>query len=200
MIVVLSEAHKKDLAFLGDVPVDFVGEFCRLMMDFLRKGVEGRKLFVSAAKKLGVAVKVVECGIDALCYLFIEAAKLNLKEQDFVDSLLILAFSDEHNNTLKDTYVANKLEIRNLLTDMTMQIPHFSNLDWRFDMELSSRTCRNLLNPLFILQIETETAPLQKNTQTFQLDYANLKHLTSELEMALDTTKLVYARRVSRNI
>lgn len=37
-------------------------------------------------------------------------------------------------------------------------------------------------------------------TEYLQIDYANLKHLTRELESALKETKSAYARRIARNI
>lgn len=80
-----------------------------------------------------------------------------------------------------------------------MDLAHYSNLEWRLDFQLSSRTSRSLLNPIFLLELETVDKS-KTHTETLQADWANLKHLTSELEAALDTIKEVYARRVSRNI
>lgn len=200
MIIVISEAHKKDLAFLKEQPVEVLAEFCKLTLGFLRKGDKGsRKVFVGASKKLGVSVKIIEAGINALAFLFSEATKLNLKEQDFVDSIDALAFPDTHNACLKEAYLGNKVEIRSLLHDISMDLPHYNNLEWRLDFQLSSRTSRSLLNPIFLLELETVDKS-KTHTEILQADWANLKHLTTELEAALDTIKEVYARRVSRNI
>jgi hypothetical protein len=75
----------------------------------------------------------------------------------------------------------------------------FSDLDWRLDVQIASRNSRSLVNPTFILQLETEKDG-EKSSQILQTDYTNLKHLCHELETALDTYKQTYARRVARNI
>jgi len=200
MIIVFSEHHKKHLAFLKDQPIEVLTQFCNLILGYMRKGSEGsRKIFMGAAKKLGVSVEVIESALNALCFLFSEATKLNLKEQDFVDSVLVLAFPDGHNAYLKEVYLNNKVEIRNLLSDLSVELPHYKNLEWRLDIQLSSRTNRNLLNPIFLLQLET-IDNTQSQTQVLQADWPNLKHLATELESALYTIKELYARRVSRNI
>jgi len=200
MIIVFSDSQKKDLAFLKDQSVEVLSEFCKLTMGYIRKGDEGsRKVFLGASKKLGVKVNVIEAAISALSFLFSEATKLNLKEQDFVDSVLIMAFPDSHNAVLKEVYLTNKAEIRSLLSDLSVDLPHYSNLEWRLDFQLSSRTSRNILNPIFLIELETLDKK-KSHTEVLQADWVNLKHLCLELESALDTTKEVYARRVSRNL
>jgi hypothetical protein len=48
-----------------------------------------------------VRISVVENGIAGLCYLFTEAAKVNLSELDFVDSLMVLGLSSDTNAIIK---------------------------------------------------------------------------------------------------
>eukprot|EP01125_Pyxidicula_operculata_P001828 TRINITY_DN11689_c0_g1_i1.p1 TRINITY_DN11689_c0_g1~~TRINITY_DN11689_c0_g1_i1.p1 ORF type:complete len:202 (+),score=39.33 TRINITY_DN11689_c0_g1_i1:26-631(+) len=201
MIVVLSDVHKQDLAFLKDVDAEYLQEFCKLAFNYMNSGSDGnRKIFVSAGKKLGIKPTVVESGINALCFLYTEATKLQLREQDFNDSIVVLGFSEEHNAVLKETYVNNKAELRTNLARHEVDLPHFEALNWRLDVELASRTSRKKLNPVFIFQIETTDSNGVKQIKTLQADFANLKHLTSEMESALDTVKQVYARRVARNV
>jgi len=151
MIVVFSEQHKTDLALLSSQPVAVVNEFCKITLDFIRKGssAQDKKKLASAAKKLGLPQKSVESVISALCFLFIEACKLNLREKDFRDSLIPLEYPQEHNDSLKTEWLANKDEIRQLLLDMLVDLPHFVDLDWRLDIQLASRSSRNLLSPIF---------------------------------------------------
>jgi hypothetical protein len=52
-------------------------------------------------EKLGVRTETVESVVLALCYLLTEGAKQNTSELDFVDSLLVLGFSQETNDVLK---------------------------------------------------------------------------------------------------
>jgi len=205
MIVVFSEQHKTDLALLSSQPVAVVNEFCKITLDFIRKGssAQDKKKLAAAAKKLGIPQKSVESVISALCFLFIEACKLNLREKDFRDSLIPLEYPEEHNNCLKTEWLANKDEIRQLLLDMLVDLPHFVDLDWRLDIQLASRSSRNLLSPIFLIHLKTTVGfsdTQRENVISLQTDYSNLQHITTELETALETMKQVYATRVSRNV
>lgn len=55
---------------------------------------------------------------------------------------------------------------------------NFSDLDWRLDVQVASRNYRSLVNPTFILNLETEING-EKSNQLLQTDYTNLKHLCS---------------------
>jgi len=203
MIVVFSEQHKADLAILSSQPVSVVSQFCKLTLEFIRKGsyAQDKKKLASAAKQLGLPLKSVESALQALCFLFLEASKLNLREKDFAHSLVPLEYPQEHNDCLKNDWLASKDEIRQLLLDTLVDLPHFVELDWRLDIQLASRSSRNLLSPLFLIHLKTTVGDSdQENVATLQTDYANLKHITKELETALDTMKQVFATRVSRNV
>jgi len=178
-----------------------VQKFSDLTMQFLRKGAEGSKqMFSAAAKNLKTQPKVVESAVNALCYLFAQATKLNLNAQDFLDSLVVLSLGDEKNEVLRKSFIENKAEIQILLNTMNLDLPHYTDLSWRLDVKLASRNCRNLVNPVFLIKLETTTPESKPEVQILQTDFVNLKHLCSELEAALDTTKQIYARRVVRNI
>jgi len=118
--------------------------------------------------------------------------------------LIPLAYPPEHNDNLKAEWMANKAEIRTLLTNLILDLPHFVDLDWRLDIQLASRSARNILNPLFVIHLKTTKGSGEdakgESVHALQADFSNLKHLTTELETALETMKQVYATRVSRNV
>lgn len=187
------------MSYLAQVTPDVLQQFCTIALEFIRKGAKNRKIFVTAAKKLGVKSDVVENAVSGLCFLFTEAAKYLLSEIDFLDSLVVLGFPKEHNEILKRFYIENRTEIRRLLVNLTFELPHYADLDWRLDLQLSSRCMHEQLQPLYILKLDTIEGK-ERKVVYLQTDYTNLKHLCSELEAALDELKAPYVRRVERNL
>ena len=60
-----------------------------------------------------------------------------ISEIDFQDSIMTLGFSEEMRQALLDLYLAQRREIRDILNEMSMDLPHYHNLEWRFDVEVS---------------------------------------------------------------
>ena len=50
---------------------------------------------------------------------------------------MTLGFSEEMRQALLDLYLAQRREIRDILNEMSMDLPHYHNLEWRFDVEVS---------------------------------------------------------------
>ena len=65
-----------------------------------------------------------------------------LNEIDFQDSILTLGFSDEMRQTLLQLYLQNRKEIRMILSEMSMDLPHYHNLEWRFDVQVTTDRVR----------------------------------------------------------
>ena len=59
-----------------------------------------------------------------------------ISEIDFQDSIMTLGFSEEMRQALLDLYLAQRREIRDILNEMSMDLPHYHNLEWRFDVEV----------------------------------------------------------------
>mmetsp|Transcript_2477 Transcript_2477/g.3265 ORF Transcript_2477/g.3265 Transcript_2477/m.3265 type:complete len:200 (-) Transcript_2477:15-614(-) len=198
MILILDERHKNDLQFIKEQSEQVIKEFVNISLEFLRKG-SNPKLFVGAAKALGVEVRQIEAVVEGIAQLFREASSLFISDADFLATLVVLGFSDEINQQLKELYLANRSEIRALEKQSTFDLPHFRNLDWRLDIQLASRCLRGQVEPVFTLQLDTISNGEQQS-QYLQTDYVNLKHLCEELEIALKELKSPYCRRIMRNI
>ncbi|XP_030290267.1 COMM domain-containing protein 2 isoform X2 [Sparus aurata] len=99
MLLVLSEDHKEHLAFLPKVDTAVVGEFGRIALEFLRRGTSP-KIYEGAARKLCVPVEMVHHGVEGLMFLMTESSKHMMSEVDFLDSVLVLGFSEELNQIL----------------------------------------------------------------------------------------------------
>ncbi|XP_068675952.1 COMM domain-containing protein 2-like [Montipora capricornis] len=199
MLLILSEEQKEHLRFLTSLEIDVVLEFARISLDFILKGSSNPKIFQAAAQKLGVDSKTVKNGISGLQHVFNESSRLMIGEIDFQDSILTMGFSEEVIAELLKMYLANRKEIRSILVEMTMAIPHYHDLEWRFDVELASRSLRHQTNPIIVMRLHTKEGE-KKIADILQTDPVNLIHLTNELENAIQEMKTAHCRRIVRNI
>ena len=51
---------------------------------------------------------------------------------------MTLGFSDELRETLLELYLEHRGEVRHLLGEMSMDLPHYHNVEWRFDVQVSN--------------------------------------------------------------
>ncbi|XP_059849188.1 COMM domain-containing protein 2 isoform X1 [Hemitrygon akajei] len=198
MLLVLSDEHKEHLGFLTRVDAVVVGEFCRIAVEFLKKG-SNPKTFEGAARKLNVSTETVQRGVEGLMYLMTESSKMMISEVDFQDSVLVLGFSEDLNKLLLQLYLDNRREIRQILGELAPDLPHYHNLEWRLDVQLASRALRHQIKPLLTLKLHLEQNGRQ-NASVFQTDPATLLHLIRKLEQALGEMKTNHCRRIVRNI
>jgi hypothetical protein len=80
---------------------------------------------------------------------------------------------------------------------MSLELPHYTNMHWRLDVQVGSKSLRNTVEPAYLLRIDTESAE-GPQSHHLEADFANLQHLTQELDMALKAAKQPQYRRVSR--
>lgn len=198
MLLVLSDEHKEHLSFLTKVDVEVVREFCRISVEFARKGTN-RKVYQSAAQKLKVDVETVEHGVEGLMYLLTECSKLTVNEIDFLDSISVLGFPEDLNKELLGLYQENCKEIRAVLSEMSLNLPHYHDLEWRCDVQLASRALQRQAQPSILLRLHTKQGEECEST-LLQTDPANLVHITKSLEEALAEIKTQHCRRIMRNI
>ncbi|XP_070539382.1 COMM domain-containing protein 2-like [Ptychodera flava] len=198
MLLLLEDEHKEHLSFLTDVDVDVVKEFCKIAMEFIRKG-SNPKVYQSAAQKLEVKTEIVQNGVEGLMYLLTECAKLMISEIDFQDSIMTLGFNEDLKQALLQFYLENRKEIYEVLSKMSMDLPHYHNLEWRLDIQLASRSLRHQIHPLITMKLHTEDSG-EEHVKVLQTDPVNLIHLTRTLEGALAEMKSTHCRRIVRNI
>ena len=61
-----------------------------------------------------------------------------LSDLDFRDSVLTLGFSEEHQGALELFYKGKKQEICEVLSRRTLDLPHYRDLEWRFEVQVKS--------------------------------------------------------------
>lgn len=204
MLLVLSEQHKGHLSFLSSVEPEVVAEFGRIALDFLRRGTSP-KIYDAAARKLGASVEQVQRAVEGLMFLVLESCRHMLSETDFLDSVLVLGFSQDLNNTLLQLYLQQSAQVRPLLAELAPTLPNYHSLEWRLDVNMSSRTLRQQLCPVMTLCLwltrgQAGGAAGGSERRLLQARPATLVHLLSVLEGALDTLKSNHTRRILRNI
>ncbi|KAK6478646.1 COMM domain-containing protein 2 isoform X1 [Huso huso] len=205
MLLVLTDEHKEHLAFLPEVDSAVVGEFGRIALEFLKKGSNSKiyegaaTVFFFSTGKLNVAVDTVQHGVEGLMYLLSESSKLMISEVDFQDSVVVLGFPEELNKLLLQLYLDNQKEIRNILSELAPNLPHYHNLEWRLDVQLASRALRQQIKPTVTFKLHLEQNG-EESAKVLQTDPATLLHLIQQLEQALGEMKTTHCRRIVRNI
>jgi hypothetical protein len=79
-----------------------------------------------------------------------------VNELDFLDSILVLGFPEELNKELLQLYQENCKEIRAVLSEMSLTIPHYQDLEWRCDVQLASRALQRQAQPSIVLRLHTK--------------------------------------------
>lgn len=79
-----------------------------------------------------------------------------MSELDFQDSILVLGFSEELNKELLQIYQQHCKEIRAILSEMSLNVPHFHDLEWRLDVQLASRSLQRQAQPTVLLRLHTK--------------------------------------------
>jgi hypothetical protein len=138
--------------------------------------------------------------VAVLAFLFSEASKLRSSESDFKDSLVSFALSERTNALLFQAFSSANARIRELLETVSVQTPHYQNLEYRVDVELASRSLMGQHSPVWLMKLTTLDSDGVANSQMLQTDATNLSRLYEELSMAFGEERAGYVRRVARNI
>eukprot|EP01090_Pellita_catalonica_P022040 TRINITY_DN8421_c0_g1_i1.p1 TRINITY_DN8421_c0_g1~~TRINITY_DN8421_c0_g1_i1.p1 ORF type:complete len:201 (+),score=36.86 TRINITY_DN8421_c0_g1_i1:8-610(+) len=199
MILVFDDKHKEDLSFVAKIGIKEVQQFCQISLNFIKEGAN-KKLFVGAAQQLKVHPTVIQHAVEGLGHLFTKASQHRISENDFVTSLKVVAFSEELIEILKQFYMAHSDEVRRILSSLSFSLPKYKNMEWRFDMQIASRSLHNNVEPVFTLRFDTMQPSKIHKTYLLQADVANLKHLCTSLEKALKESSSAETNRIMRNV
>ncbi len=198
MLVVLGEQQKADLALLSDFDENVSREFCKIAVGFIRNGIN-MKMYQTAASKLDIEAATIRKCVEGLMYLMAETSKSMINEIDFQDSLMMSGFSEGLISTLLTLYLEHREEIRNILNNISFGLPHYHDLEWRFDVQIASRALHYQTNPIVYLRLNLKDGDTSEK-RVIQTDPVNLVHMTEVLEKALAEMKTAHCRRVTRNI
>lgn len=119
------------------------------------------------------------------------------------ESLVLSGLKPELIAEVEQNINTNLKQIRTNLTGMRLKSVEYSNLEWRVDLNLASRSIRETVEPEIILKLDLKRSDQDETTTTSEIlktDVVNLVHLTNSLEDALNEIKTHYVRRVMKNI
>ncbi|KAK6483891.1 COMM domain-containing protein 2 isoform X1, partial [Huso huso] len=181
-----------------------VREFGRIALEFLKKGKYMKEQQVSSIcllfeyKKVKLCVDTLQHGVEGLMYLLTESSKLMVLPRWFQDSVLVLGFPEELNKLLLQLYLDNQKEIRNILSELAPNLPHYHNLEWRLDVQNHYIVLRQQIKPTVTFKLHLEQNG-EESAKVLQTDPATLLHLIHQLEQALGEMKTTHCRRTVRS-
>ncbi|XP_050308735.1 COMM domain-containing protein 2 [Anthonomus grandis grandis] len=203
MLISLRNDHKQHLQLLIEQPEQVVLDFCKLASDFIENG-PNKKIYQSAASKLSVTTEDIQNCIYGIINLVLLACRHKLSEADFRDSVLTLGFSTDQEAILSKFYETKKDDIHKVRRP-EFNDPHFNDLDWRFEVQLASRSLLQQVTPLITMDLSLRTSKSDGSDpeiehHLLQTDPTNLVHLANELENALNESKSNYSRKIQKTL
>jgi len=193
-----SDDHSEHLQFIVGLPDPALQQFCSIALDFIKNG-PSRSKFAKAAGKMGVTEQQVADGVDALSHLLCDAAKDSLGPKGFAALIAPYGFTENGLKIIFQVHMDNQADIRKVLNDMSLELPHYHNMHWRLDIQVSSKSLRNTVEPSFMMRLDTKDITEGDASHHLVADFANLQHLHQELDAALKAIKQPQYRRISRS-
>merc|ERR1712130_306647 len=190
----------EDTALLPTLESKFLEEFCKISFENIHKGGVNKKIYSKAASQIGTNVEKVMNGINSLTEVFLEASRTNVSSANFKLALQDLKFSEEQMNVVTKYYHANVKSLRSYISNTTMKVSQYQNFDWRLDVQTATRCARHHIKPSFLLELKTKDANGNPHVEMLESDFANMKHMSQELEMALKETRAKHATRIFRYV
>jgi hypothetical protein len=191
-----------DLELITKLPSEqLFSDFLTLAIDSINGKSLPTKVINKAAAQLGVESTIVENCIKGLGALLVTCAKKNASVIQFNNSLGEFGFTEAQTIELSNKYEEYTLLLRTTLHDQTKTGDHFESLEWRLDVEVSSRSCRNTFKPVYVLALTTNNQ-LEKSTKTelLECDYSILNKIHDELTIAVAESKTAHARRIQKYV
>jgi len=80
---------------------------------------------------------------------------MQLSEIDFQDSLKAIGLSEELQQALLQQYTDNRAFIRSIQKELSMDLPHYTNLEWRLDVKVTIANMLKSVRLLISLSVDT---------------------------------------------
>eukprot|EP00466_Bigelowiella_natans_P003722 jgi/Bigna1/91801/estExt_fgenesh1_pg.C_1200033 len=173
-----------DLEALTKIDGKQLKKCCELCIHNFKASGTDKKLFSRTAKELGMSTADVGAVVEGLSGFFLACCKKQLSQSNFNIIAKTLKLPDGYPTILYEFYVANVENIRGMLSKNSKRLPHYKSLNWRLELEMSSRSLHHEIRPSFLLEIETDDGVKEKS-ELMQCDFAVLKQFGSQLETAL---------------
>mmetsp|Transcript_80544 Transcript_80544/g.93969 ORF Transcript_80544/g.93969 Transcript_80544/m.93969 type:complete len:198 (-) Transcript_80544:78-671(-) len=113
-------------------------------------------------------------------------AKFKLSEKEFRSIIDNTKFSESKKKIIFEVLQNNQDEMRKNLQKLAGdEIPSFRNLNWRFDVQISSKLFNEEVKPKVLYDFELKNSKNETENVVLQSDFATLKHLYEQLNSAI---------------
>ena len=190
-----------DLDLIQQLSTQLFQDFLTLAIDLINGKTPASKVYNKAAQQLQVEPIVVEKCIKGLGLLFVNCAKKNASTPQFTQAIGEFALSEGQSQLLTTKYDEINSALRSTLHHQSKTGDHFESFDWRLDVEISSRSCRNTFKPTYVCALTTKNES-ENSTEThiLQCDYSILNRIHDELSIAINESKTPHARRIQKYV
>ncbi|ETW02195.1 hypothetical protein H310_05762 [Aphanomyces invadans] len=196
----LDERVLHDAAVVQTIAAQQLEDLCMMLqlnVPSLPTDKKLRRKLSRHASTVGLTAEDMDRAVSGLSTILTEASKNDLSSADLAHSIMSLRLPTTHVDVLTQYYVEYKDQIKAAVAwNPPLGVPAYRSLDWRFDMELGTRTLHHQANPVLTLQITTtanDTAP-----QLVQCSYSQLHALHDSLKRALKETSTPHGSRMQR--
>ncbi|XP_044730278.1 COMM domain-containing protein 2 [Chrysoperla carnea] len=208
MLITFKESHKQHLSLLISQSNQVFVDFCKLALDYLQNG-PNEKRYTAAAGKLAVKTDDIQNAVEGIVNLLLQCCRNKLSIDDMRDSVLLLGFNEEKAVIFTRFYKSKRNDIHKTLAKFSVVSPHYQDLDWRFEVQVSSRSLLQQINPLIAMELTLQdksdgfnfTKKSQDTTQkiVLQSDIQNIQHMTESLEQALSLVRTSQFKQLQRS-
>ncbi|GAB5362605.1 hypothetical protein AAMO2058_000812000 [Amorphochlora amoebiformis] len=172
---------------------------CEICIHCFKNAEVDKKVYSKAAREIGMATSEVINAVDSLSGVFIACCKKKMTQTAFGVFTESLQLPKDHVSTLYKHYSTNIETIRSGLSEVSKRPPHYKNLNWRLELEMSSRSIHHNIKPSFLLELQTQDGSECKS-ELLECEYSVMKNITSQLEIALKEIDSSHCRRMSNYI
>ncbi|CAF2723812.1 unnamed protein product [Rotaria sp. Silwood2] len=198
-LLLLDDERKAQLDVLNKIDESAAVDICNAALGYLSTGLNTKSI-INAANHLQLDAEIVRTTIDSLLWLYTECAKAKISTDALDESLKLLGYSTQIRQRFIECYQSKAYQLQTTLTtDLALSLPHYKNLNWRFDVQIAARSMRSRkqFDPYFILKL-TLIHGNNGNEQVhvLQVDPLTLVHIVEQLESAINELRNNHARRI----
>jgi len=174
-----------------------LNDFLVITLEFIHGNTERKKSFSKAAKVMAVSKPQIENAIIGLSKALQECCMFS--ESYFNTQMLNIGVPASVSLTIWSFFTENEDEIKELFASRKSPCVKYKDLNWRLEVEESSRFCSDSGTPRFFLTLDSiDSLGIEQTSMTSSL--ATLSHVHRELTSALDQLNSVHSERVMRYV
>jgi len=207
------------------LPPVVVGELCSFALEYLRSGMNQKKVAGAAStclmscclvvvtvapnhvlgpqclESLGMNPEDLEHGVMGITFLYVECAKAKVRsEADFTLCLTDLALQPAQLQAIWNRYETH-LQLLDSLRNSSLHTHKFKSMKWRMDVKLGSRSApkAGLADLRFLMEISAIKGG-DEQQQLMEMDYGTLCAFSKEVSNALEASAAHKTRRMVRHL